>query len=391
MSTGALASAQPSAAFNSIDALKGAACLLIIGHHLAAYGPMSDVVHVVAPGLIGWLYDDARMAVQVFLVVGGFLFAAAHSRQVALAQPGHPAGPPTNLARKVAHRFLRLAPAYWVALLVTVAVSAAVRPWFDHPSLPDTPSWLQAASHVFLLHDVLGQSALSAGIWYIAIDLQLYAVAVLLSGLSGHSGVSSVKVKRVLMGSTLVLTALSLWVFNRQSSLDITALYFFGAYGLGMLAFWTSQMSSAKDQRFWLGLSTIVALLALSVEFRPRIALALTVALALVWLQQHRPLASAGAAVRVLGIDRFVRIPLAALAWVGKRSYSIFLIHFSVCLLFNAALARVFPGQLLPNVLGMLAAFGASVLAGTLLYQCVEVRVRRKPAVAVMTRPAVLR
>lgn len=51
--------------------------MLIIWHHLAAYGPMSDVVQLAAPGVIGGLYDDARMAVQVFPVVGGFLFAAA--------------------------------------------------------------------------------------------------------------------------------------------------------------------------------------------------------------------------------------------------------------------------------------------------------------------------
>ncbi len=390
LSTSALTSTQSSAAFNSIDALKGAACSLIIWHHLAAYGPMSDVVHVVAPGLIGWLYDDARMAVQVFLVVGGFLFAAAHARQVALAQTGHPADPQPNLMRKVVHRFLRLAPAYWVAVLVTVAVSAAIRPWFDHPSIPDAPSWRQAASHVFLLHDVLGQSALSAGIWYIAIDLQLYALAALLSGLSGYLGASPANAKRLLMGSTLMLTALSLLVFNRQSSLDITALYFFGVYGLGMLAFWASQMSSPKDQRFWLGLLTIVALLALCVEFRTRIALALVVALGLVWLQQRRPSAHRGTVAGFPSVQRLARVPLAALAWVGQRSYSIFLIHFPVCLLFNAALARTFPGQLLPNALGMLAAFGVSMLAGTLLYRGVEARVRHKPAVTPLTRPAAL-
>jgi peptidoglycan/LPS O-acetylase OafA/YrhL len=62
---------------NSIDALKGLAWTLIIWHHLAAYGPMSDVVQLAAPGVIGWLYHYARMAVQVFLVVGSFLFASA--------------------------------------------------------------------------------------------------------------------------------------------------------------------------------------------------------------------------------------------------------------------------------------------------------------------------
>lgn len=37
-----------------IDALKGLACLLIVLHHLAFYGPMSDVVHRHRP----WLADQ---------------------------------------------------------------------------------------------------------------------------------------------------------------------------------------------------------------------------------------------------------------------------------------------------------------------------------------------
>ena len=49
-----------------VDALKGLACILIIWHHLAFYGPMSDVVHSRFPALTDWLYHYGRMAVQVF-------------------------------------------------------------------------------------------------------------------------------------------------------------------------------------------------------------------------------------------------------------------------------------------------------------------------------------
>lgn len=359
-----------------IDALKGVACTLIVWHHLAAYGPMSDVVHLAAPGLINWLYDNARMAVQVFLVVGGFLSAGAMTRnQVAshAAGPEHSAHPISRFARQILQRFSRLAPAYWVALLVSVAVSAALRPWFEHPSVPDAPTWFQAAAHALLLHDVLGQSALSAGIWYIAIDLQLFALAALVCGLAWRSGTSFATARRVAMAGTFALAALSLLVFNRQSALDITALYFFGAYGLGMLAFWATQLTNSRERLLWVGLLTAASLLALWVDFRARIALALTVALALVWLQQTPDRAGPGAALR--------RAALAPLAWLGKRSYAIFLIHFPVCLVFNAVLAQAFPAQWWANALGMVAAFGSSVLAGMLLHRHVEVGVRRKSAV----------
>ena len=362
---------------DSIDALKGAACTLIVWHHLAAYGPMSDVVQLSAPGVIGWLYDQARMAVQVFLVIGGFLSAGALSRQ-----QDHTARRPPRFLWQIVHRFSRLAPAYWVALLVSVAVSAAVRPWFDHPSVPDAPTWRQVAAHGLLLHDVLGQNALSAGIWYVAIDLQLYALAalvVLAGGLARRSGAGSATARRLVMAVTWALAALSLLAFNRRADLDITALYFFGAYGLGMLVFWATQLACPRERLLWVALLTLTSLLALWVDFRARIALALGVALALVWLQR-----SAGAAPPGAAFSRLARTPVVWLGWLGKRSYSIFLIHFPVCLVFNAVLARWFPGQLLPNALGMGAAFGVSVLAGTLLYRWVEVRVRRQPAASVL-------
>jgi peptidoglycan/LPS O-acetylase OafA/YrhL len=68
-----------------LDVLKALGCVLIVAHHLAFYGPMSDVMMQVSPGLIEWLYDRARLAVQMFLVCGGFLTAASmwHSAFVA--------------------------------------------------------------------------------------------------------------------------------------------------------------------------------------------------------------------------------------------------------------------------------------------------------------------
>jgi len=67
----------PAQRLPGVDGLKGGACVLIVWHHLAFYGPMSDVVHAAAPWLMNWLYTYGRMAVQVFLVIGGFLAACS--------------------------------------------------------------------------------------------------------------------------------------------------------------------------------------------------------------------------------------------------------------------------------------------------------------------------
>ena len=46
-----------------IDMVKGMACIAIVWHHLAFYGPMSDIAQPLAPALIAFLYDYGRMAV----------------------------------------------------------------------------------------------------------------------------------------------------------------------------------------------------------------------------------------------------------------------------------------------------------------------------------------
>ena len=336
-----------------IDALKALGCVLIVWHHLAFYGPMSDVVHTAAPGLMNWLYDYARMAVQVFLVVGGFLAASVLAPQgvAVFRQPG----------RLILRRYQRLAPPLFVALLVTTLVAALVRPWLPHPSVPDIPSLWQVLAHVLLLQDIVGQEALSAGIWYVAIDFQLFVMTVLLFTLAScaHRRWPGLPAQAGVLGVAL-LAAASLAVFNRHAALDMTGLYFFGAYALGMLAWWASH--SPRPAR-WLLALVVLGVLALALDFRGRLLVALVVALGLVVLQRSRPV-------------RWLQAPW--LLQLGQMSYSVFLIHFAVLLAVNAVVSQLWPTQVVANALGMLAAFGLSLLAGHALYLGVESR--RRPA-----------
>ena len=67
--------------FPLIDAVKAIASQLIVLHHLAFYGPMSDYAQEISPELISWLSQHARIAVQAFLVMGGFLAAQALAKE----------------------------------------------------------------------------------------------------------------------------------------------------------------------------------------------------------------------------------------------------------------------------------------------------------------------
>jgi len=333
-----------------VDALKALASQLIVLHHLALYGPMSDVVGPWSLGLVDALDAYGRLAVQVFLVLGGFLSARA------LAPDGAArfAAPGPLLAR----RAWRLAAPCWAAIALAIACAAIARQWANLPHTPAAPGAMQLLANLLMLQDVVGVEALSAGLWYVAIDLQLYALFVLVLWLAARTGRPAAAPFAVVAG-----VAVSLLLLNRDASWDAWAPYFFGSYGLGALAWWTSRSERAGWAAAGIAALGIVAL---AVEFRWRIALALVTALALARV-------SCSGALRRWPASRL-------LGFLGRISYSVFLAHYPVSLLFNAAWARWFPQSALANLAGLLLAWAASIGAGALLYRWVEDRSRPAPA-----------
>ena len=344
-----------------LTVFKGLAAQLIVLHHLAFYGPMSDYVRPVAPLLIGWLDEHARLAVQVFLVIGGFLAARS------LAGDGTATAGGTLRAR-IARRYLVLAPPFMAAVLLTVAASAWARSWMPHDSISAAPTVAQLAAHALMLQGVLGYESLSAGAWYVAIDFQLYTLFALLIWACSHASRTWPATRGWLLpASVSLLLCSSLFWFNRDARFDVWALYFFGSYGLGALACWAGTSGAARQR--WLALALLApAAAALALDFRSRIALALLVAAFIAWAAQHP-------------VVRERALP-APLLWLGRISYSIFLVHFGVCLVINAAFTRFAPATAGWQGAGMLAAWAGSVLAGAVFYRLVEAPLARLVAPA---------
>lgn len=334
-----------------IDLLKAVAAQLIVLHHLAFYGPMSDVAADLAPRLIEWLSRDARMAVQVFLVVGGFLAA----RQLAPLGRLRLRGSPWIAMR---NRYLRLVLPYATMLVLVLCCAALARRWLAHDSVPGPASAWDVLAHLLLLQDLLDVDALSAGVWYVAIDFQLFGLLLGLSWLAARLE-RRLSLQRPL--APVLVTALvlaSLLYFNREPGWDVAAPYFFGAYGLGVLAAWWIATAPA-DRRAWPWVVAAVGVvLALLLDWRPRIALASAVALAL-----------------LLVVPRTTQLQGRWLAWVeglARISYAQFLSHFGVCLLVNAVFARLLPATATVQGVGLLVAWGASVAVAVLFHRRVE-------------------
>lgn len=332
-----------------IDALKAVCCLLIVAHHLAIYGPMPEIAYPLLPKLLDWLREHGRLAVQVFFVVAGFLAAAKLAPQ-GLSFVSNP-------IKLIRQRYVRLVTPYFAALILAIGAAALARIWMQDESTPGAPNLFQLLAHILLLHDLLNQEVLSAGIWYVAIDFQLYAFTILVLWTAHHIQNRYVPLKRLGAILILSLTIASLFFFNRDHYWDETALYFFGSYGLGILIYWASV---SRHQLFWFIVLRALIFAALTVDFRSRIALAGSVMLILGLAQYYDVLNSK-------------RVP-GYLAYLGRASYSIFLVHFPISLVINAAFFRFLPHQPAIHLFGLVLAVGASIGAGILLFNWLEAR-----------------
>lgn len=322
-----------------IDALKAIAALLVLLNHFSSYGPLAEAARGAFPGIFGWFFEYGRMAVQVFLVIAGFLAARGLSSQGQALDVS-----PLPLIWK---RYLRLVVPYLAAIGLAIVAAAIADHWLDDDAIPARATFLQWLAHATLLHGVLGFDALSAGVWYIAIDFQLFALMALL--------LWSGRMRIVAPALVLLLASASLFWFNRDASWDNWAIYFFGSYGLGAAAWWASDR---KQMSAWMGVILTIAIAALIVDFRLRIVLAVAIAL-------------------LLGFGRRTGLleqwPNARpLAFLGQISYSTFLVHFPVLLIANGLYARLGLDSTASAMIGLILAWAASIGAATLFYRWIE-------------------
>ena len=322
-----------------IDALKALAAMLVLLNHFSSYGPLAATVREAFPGVFGWLFDYGRMAVQIFLVIAGFLAARTLSAQGQALERS-----PLPLIWK---RYLRLSIPYLAAIGLAIAAAAIADRWMDDEAVPAQARLKQWLAHALLVQGILGIDSLSAGVWYIAIDFQLFALmAVLL-----WAG----RVRLLAPALVIAVSLASLFWFNRDASWDNWAIYFFGSYGLGAAAWWASdrrQMSS------WLGVIATITIAALVVDFRLRIVLALAVALTL------------GFGRRTGLLERWPNFK--PLVFLGQISYSVFLVHFPVLLIANGLYVRLGFSSVNSAIFGLILALTVSIATATLFYRWIE-------------------
>jgi peptidoglycan/LPS O-acetylase OafA/YrhL len=337
-----------------IDFLKVCAALLIILHHLSSYGQVAKDAHIVLPLTMGWLFDYGRYAVQIFLVIAGYLAAQSLSRFANMRFSA------SNLLKVIFNRYLRLFFPYVVALLMTIACAYIARFWINDEFVGESETLSQFLAHLFFIQGILGLDSISAGAWYIAIDWQLYAVlAILLTTFPRYQSV------------IWILSALgvcSLLFFNRSGDYEAYFIYFIGSYGLGALAFLAKGFNNNGVNRLAKIILVVIGIIILVSSFQQlwlRNILAWMVAVALLlWGDKPYPAMSPGN-----------QKLFSAIAWASPRSYSAFLIHFALILLVNTLYIASNWYQHESGLLAialMLSVVTLSIIAANYLYRWVE-------------------
>jgi peptidoglycan/LPS O-acetylase OafA/YrhL len=182
-------------------------------------------------------------------------------------------------------------------------------------------------------------------VWYVAIDFQLFVLMTLLMWLgqrrhrTPHTDptLGPGLAQTLVLGLVVSLMLASLFFFNRDPSWDNWAIYFFGAYGMGAAAFWAG---GSRRPALYLGGLAVTGGLALVLEFRERIALALGVALALGLWHWGR---STTSSLVPRGLRHFAVPPVLThvVHQLGQSSYALFLVHFPVLMLGNALFVKL--------------------------------------------------
>jgi peptidoglycan/LPS O-acetylase OafA/YrhL len=342
-------------AFLLIDFLKVFAALLIILHHLSSYGQIAEDARKVLPGLMTWLFEYGRYAVQIFLVMAGYLAAQSLSRYADVKVGVH------GLLKVILNRYLRLFAPYAVALILTIACAYIARFWVSDEFVGESETLSQFLAHLFFIQGILGLDSISAGAWYIAIDWQLYSVlAILLISFPRYQSI-------IWIISVLVVS--SLLFFNRSGTYEAYFIYFIGSYGLGVLAYLAKGFQNQSVNRLARAALFVIGAIIVISSFHQiwlRNFLAWFVAIALLFWENmpYPPQQTSSNSVSKV------------IAWASPRAYSAFLIHFAFILLANtlyiATNLHVHESGLLAITL-MFGVVGCSTIAANYLYRWIEV------------------
>ncbi len=335
--------------FPLIDAIRGLAAMGIACYHLDRYGPIPVAVDPALPEPLEWLLKHSWVGVQFFFVIAGFV--AAYSLRGARITPSYV----VNFALR---RLIRLGSPYWVVAILVAGLNVLAIRWLGDDSLAGDVPWSRFFSQLLFLPDIIGYENLSAGMWFVAIDLQFGMLLLILLGIAGWlcrgRPAGSWLDQLALLVLIVPLAMLALFHFNLDSDNEMWAHYFFHLTAFGAVVWWVLE-GRLSASVFWAYLSMM--LLGLALYWRWEVAIA-----------------------SIAGVTLYAAARSGAMAWSGGRllqylgriSYSLFLIHYLAQWIVLTLGYRLTGTQPVAGMLWMVLAMVTSLAAAHALHILVE-------------------
>jgi peptidoglycan/LPS O-acetylase OafA/YrhL len=342
-----------------LDALRGLGALGIASYHIHRYQPLREPVDALLPQFAKIAFSCGWLGVQIFWVIAGFVLA--YSLRNAAIKPG-------TVGNFTLRRVVRLGVPYWTTILLVVAIDFVTRRYTEATSLTEPISWQKLSANLVFLQDVLGYGNISAGTWFVCIDLQFSLLFVLLLGLAGPLSFGSPvggKIHAFVIAILFVpLGLLSLFWFGLDAQNDACVCYFFFIPLLGAMAWWALE-GRIPRVLFWAYAATLAAGAAYRWHLglpNSKSPLAITVA------------TTVGVIVYLVGRRGHLGDWLSAtwLQYLGRISYSLFLIHYPVSWLFLCLGCRLTGDHAISAAIWLAVALMASIVAADWMYTWIE-------------------
>ncbi len=313
---------RPQARLESIDGLRGLACLAVLLYH--------SCVHF---GDIGWprvglasfpltqahLFAYGYGGVDLFFVLSGFCLAYP-----IVSRPERA----VNWKQYAINRMRRIIPPYWAAMLLFACLSL----WMTHHAIPPFAAqhildWPGTKQVIYSL--LLVSSSFNTSFWTLPVEWRWYFVLPVLILLWRRIGAVGV----LLCSLVVSLGAIFVFMPSHQVSLKFLIGFlpvFLPLFGLGI---WAASLATEREKFSWerqavrLAPAGIVITLLLVIAFAPSVEAAFTTKIGLLRLTTWGPLCF----FLVLAATQQGRVQRLAswrpLVWVGTFSYSLYLVH----------------------------------------------------------------
>jgi peptidoglycan/LPS O-acetylase OafA/YrhL len=317
-----------------LDATRGIASLAVAAFHIYVFSSVGPELAKAIPRWADAVLTHGSLGVDIFFVLSGLVIAASIAGdRITLGY----------LGRFALRRSIRLDPPYWATLVFAIALLALTH----HP-----PSFSRVLAHIVYLQMLLGHQNIVSQFWTLTYEVQFYIVLIVMVMLGQRLGSG--------VGWTLAVVPLVASLAIQLAGVDTQGWFIAWWYAFALGVATTGMLTGRLSLATW-GLLAIAVFGVGVATSKMDIITVVTAACGIGFLGR------AGVLARWSGGR--------VLQWLGRRSYSLYLMHFLGSALAKMASPRITTPFQAAIVFAL--ALAVSVVAAEALYRLVEAPAHR--------------